>query len=80
MHYEAWLALLRKLGIIFFFYLAVFALLYALDYRPAKLVFALSGMALLAGALALPFLRAQDRRWRSGEHRVGERGSCRWSP
>lgn len=53
MHYEAWLALLRKLGIIFFFYLAVFALLYVLDYRPTKLVFALSGMALLAGALFL---------------------------
>jgi PAS domain S-box-containing protein len=51
MHHEAGLIGLRKLGIVIFFYLALFAVLYALDYRPPQFIFALGGMAVLGGAL-----------------------------
>lgn len=52
MHDVARLEWLRKLGIVIFIYLALFAALYALHYRPPPMVFALGGMAVLAGALS----------------------------
>jgi signal transduction histidine kinase len=52
MHDAARLEWLRKLGIVIFIYLVLFAALYALHYRPPQMVFALGGMAVLAGALS----------------------------